>query len=87
MIDLDAQQPQRRVLVEYSAMPGGAVSVRPPSRVVMDWKALVADPEVQRHYTARVIANSTDDADGWIQYDEFAPDLSADGQRPLDLNG
>jgi hypothetical protein len=72
VIDLDRRDPKRRVLVENT--PGGAeLPADVPTRLVMDWHVLVAAPEVQKHRTARLIAHSSDDADGWLEFEQLPP--------------
>ena len=71
VIDLDQRNPERHVLVENAPVPGAELPVDLPQRLVIDWSRLVEAPEAQMHYTARVLADSHNDADGWL-FEELA---------------
>ena len=71
VVDLDPRQPQDRVIVRYTATAGRSPTrYDPPSDTVsIEWKILTQSPSEQRHRTARLIEQSFDDNDGWLQFE------------------
>lgn len=73
VIDLCDRDPLRRVIVREEHLPG-----RSPTeydgpdlleRLSIDWTNLVQAPAAQRHHTARLMAESHDDRDGWLLFE------------------
>jgi hypothetical protein len=76
VVELDPHQPKQRVIVRYEPVPGRPPTPHDPpvdQRVSVEWRALTAPDAEQRHRTARLIENSYDDADGWIEYERIWP--------------
>lgn len=40
--------------------------------IVIEWRHLTASANVQRHRTARLMLNSTNDNDGWVEYEQLS---------------
>lgn len=72
VLRLDHRNPKRRVVMGWSSPPGRAPhegDYDEGSTISIEWKDLVMSPERQIHRTARLIANSHSDADGWVEFE------------------
>ncbi|MBK5333638.1 MAG: hypothetical protein JJD93_16800 [Ilumatobacteraceae bacterium] len=65
VLALSTDDPDHKVLLEYppnDANPDGL-------RVKTEWRAMTEPDDVQRHRTARTIAQSYDDSEGWVEWE------------------
>lgn len=73
VVDLARDRPGEVVIVLWSNPPGRVSHDRDyedGARLGIEWRHLTASPAQQKHYTARMLERSSDDADGWVEFEE-----------------
>jgi hypothetical protein len=76
VVGLAPREPLTRVTMEFEPMPGRIPTPYDPpidAPVNYKWSSLTALEADQRHRTARVIAHSHDDRDGWVEFERLDP--------------
>lgn len=74
VVDLDPRDPKRRVILIWTSTEGRrprADDYVPGRRISISWKDLTLSEAAQRHRTARIIAKSSDDSDGWVEFESL----------------
>lgn len=72
VVDLDPRDPKRRVILTWTTTEGRRPredDYVPGRRISISWKDLTLPEGAQRHRTARTIAKSSDDSDGWVEFE------------------
>lgn len=74
VVDIDRRQPMTRVVMVWNSPAGRTTTEDDPAAgrpTTIEWKVLQRSPDEQRHLTARLIAKSHNDNDGWIEFEEI----------------
>lgn len=74
VVELDPRDAHRRVIVVWSDSPGRTATdddYTVGQRVSIEWRHLTEAADRQRHRTARTIAQSFEDSDGWTQFERI----------------
>ncbi|MDO8392472.1 MAG: hypothetical protein Q7V57_18515 [Actinomycetota bacterium] len=73
VVGLDPRRPRDHVLVTQEPLPGRVPTPHDPvgGQSSMAWRQLNEAPADQIHKTARLVNQSYDDADGWIEFERI----------------
>ncbi len=73
IVDLDSRSPKERVIMQFSSPDGREPTPRDFSdhRTSVEWEALNRSVADQRHRTARTIAHSCNDDNGWVEFERL----------------
>lgn len=74
IVDLHRDHPELMVIMTWKNPPGRAASdddFSEGQRIGIEWKQLRKSESDQKHRTARMIARSNNDADGWVEFEEI----------------
>lgn len=76
VVSLGSDRPAEVVVVSWSNPTGRKPErddlYKDGDRIGVEWKHMTMSSEEQRHWTARMIAGSTNDIDGWVEFQEIA---------------